>query len=110
MKNIDLEKKFQKKLENLKQPKETISLEALAKAFGRAIRELRMERGLSQENVIQLSGNLDRVTFQRYDAGKQVPKMIMLFYIAMALEVDPGLISNRAFKYYGQEIKKNPGL
>ena len=105
MKNIDLEKKFQKKLENLKQPKKEISSPRLEKAFGKAIRELRLERGLSQENVVQLSGSLDRVTFQRYDAGKQIPKMIMLIYIAAALEVDPGLIVSRAFKYYHEAVK-----
>ncbi len=100
MNDADLEKRFQKKLENLRQPKNEVSVEKLAQAFGRVIRELRLERGLSQENVIQLSGNLERVTFQRYDAGKQVPKTIMLIYIGLALEVDPGDIVSRAFSYY----------
>ena len=98
MKNIDLEKKFQQKLESLKKPKNELSHEAIA--FGKAIRELREERGLSQENVIQLSGNLDRVTFQRYDAGKQIPKILGVIYIALALEVDPGDVVSRAYKYY----------
>lgn len=74
--------------------------EKLERAFGKAIRELRLERGLSQEKLLKLSDHLDRSTFQRYDSGKRVPKVEMIIHIAKALDVTPGYLVDMAYKYY----------
>ena len=83
-----------------------MSKEKLACAFGKAIRELRLERGLSQEKLLRLSDHLDRSTFQRYDAGKRVPKVEMIIHVAKALDVTPGYLVDRACSYYEASMKE----
>ena len=79
-------------------------MEALERAFGKALKQLRTERGLSQNDVLKLAHGLERTTYQKYDAGRRVPKVMSIIKIAEAMEIDPGSIVNLAYKYYKESI------
>ncbi|MDN5204599.1 helix-turn-helix transcriptional regulator [Fulvivirgaceae bacterium BMA10] len=81
-----------------------MAADKLEKAFSKALKEIREEKGLSQNDVVKASGTLlDRNTFQRYDAGRGTPKMKNLFIIAETLGISPGEIVNRAYKHYKED-------
>ena len=78
--------------------------ERLAIAFGKALRELRTKKNLSQGKVV-IAANHDFtiITYQRYDAGKRIPKIPMLIRIARAFKVSPSTILNLALSYYEKD-------
>ncbi|MFF2773335.1 helix-turn-helix domain-containing protein [Streptomyces sp. NPDC058052] len=55
--------------------------------LGRRIRDLRMNRGHTQEVVVEMT-NIDRRTYQRIEAGESDPRYGDLLQIAAALNVD----------------------
>lgn len=64
-------------------------------AFGRAVRELRQEHGLSQEQLALDSG-LDRSYVGGIERGERNPSIGNVFKIAGALDVPPSEIHLRA--------------
>lgn len=76
-----------------------MNIDQLTEAFGKALREIRKEKGMSQNDLIKAS-DLDRTTVQRYDAGKRLPVIKNLVIISEALKVSPAEIVDRAYKYY----------
>lgn len=80
-------------------------MEALEKAFGKALKQLRKERNLSQNDVLKLANGLERTTYQKFDSGRRVPKVISIIKIAEAMDIDPGSIVNLAYKYYKEGLK-----
>jgi transcriptional regulator with XRE-family HTH domain len=56
------------------------------RAVGRCIRELREERGISQERLAEAAG-LARVTVVRFELGTQAARVDHLFLVADALGV-----------------------
>jgi transcriptional regulator with XRE-family HTH domain len=64
-------------------------------AFGRRLRELRQERGLSQEQLAQVAG-LDRTYVSSCEAGRRNATIKTVSRFADALDVDPAeLVSDR---------------
>lgn len=57
--------------------------------FGKRVRELRLERGLSQEKLGQLAG-LDRTYISSLEAGKRNVSLVNIHKLAEALGVEAG--------------------
>ena len=66
---------------------EDISLE-ISVAFGRVLRRLRLERGLSQETVGELA-NLQRKYISLLERADYQPKLETVFRLAAALDCSP---------------------
>ena len=64
-------------------------------AFGRAIREIRTQRGISQEALAHACG-LDRTYLSSVERGARNPTLSSILRIAAALEVDAAEIHTRA--------------
>ena len=77
-------------------------MKSLEQAFGKALKQLRKEKGLSQSDVVKLSG-IERAVFQRYDSGRRVPMVKNIILIAEAMDVSPGTILDLAYKYYKEK-------
>ncbi|WP_426405323.1 helix-turn-helix domain-containing protein [Streptomyces sp. R-07] len=56
------------------------------RVLGRRIRDLRIHRGHTQEDVVEMT-DIDRRTFQRIEAGESDPRYGDLLRIARALDV-----------------------
>jgi transcriptional regulator with XRE-family HTH domain len=64
-------------------------------AFGQAIRELREERGISQE-AFALKSGIDRSHYGGMERGERNPSLTSIIKIANALDVRPSDIHARA--------------
>ena len=64
-------------------------------AYGRALRELRGERGISQEKLAQLAG-LDRTYVSGIERGERNPSLTNLLKLTDTLQVDLGEVAARA--------------
>ena len=61
----------------------------LERAFGLTLRELRIERGWSQEELSQESGVCTRNYVGMLEAGLHVPSLKMLYGFAAVLDMTP---------------------
>lgn len=59
-----------------------------AQAFGVAVRRLRVERGLSQEDAALASG-IDRAYFGHIERGTKSPTLATVWKVAEGLDVRP---------------------
>jgi transcriptional regulator with XRE-family HTH domain len=66
----------------------------LAVAFGKVIREMRLDAGLTQEQL-GLEAGLRRTFVSLLELGQQQPSLTTLFKIAHALGVQPSEIVRR---------------
>jgi transcriptional regulator with XRE-family HTH domain len=67
------------------------------RAFGRAVRRLRQERGMTQaELAVRL--NLGRTSITNLEKGQQSPPLSLLPEIASALGIDPRLLVSEALR------------
>lgn len=57
----------------------------LARAFGAAVRALRMERGIAQESLANLAG-IERSHMGKVERGEHMPTLAIIFKIASALD------------------------
>jgi len=57
--------------------------------FGGKVRQLREERGLSQERLGQIAG-LDRTFVSSIEAGRRNVTLATIIKLAKALDIDPG--------------------
>ncbi|MCY1361121.1 transcriptional regulator, y4mF family [compost metagenome] len=57
----------------------------LARAFGAAVRALRMERGIAQESLANLAG-VERSHMGKVERGEHMPTLAIIFKIAGALD------------------------
>jgi len=64
-------------------------------AFGQAVRELREERGISQE-AFALKSGIDRSHYGGMERGERNPNLTSIIKIATALGVQPSEIHTRA--------------
>lgn len=60
----------------------------IEKAFGQAVRKLRLERNLSQEKLSELSG-LDRSYVSEIERGKKTASIRTVIKLAVGLEISP---------------------
>ena len=58
------------------------------KQFGQRVRELRVERGLSQEKLAEISG-LHRTYISSLELGKRNVSLVNIHALAKALQVTP---------------------
>ncbi len=64
-------------------------------AFGRALRELRLVRGISQERLAHLS-NLDRTYVSGIERGERNPSLTNILKLADALDISLSELANKA--------------
>jgi len=67
-------------------------------AFGKALKVLRVERGLSQVDLAQLA-NFDRTYPSLLERGLRTPTLAMVLRIADALEVHPTVLVEETKKH-----------
>lgn len=65
--------------------------DAIKRAFGDRVREVRLSRGVSQERLALLSG-INRVYMGRIERGKQSVGLVNICKIAEALNVPPATL------------------
>ncbi|MCB0279417.1 MAG: helix-turn-helix transcriptional regulator [Calditrichaeota bacterium] len=66
-------------------------------AFGNLLREMRIERNLSQNKLSELSG-LSRTFIARLESGQRCPTIDSVFLLAKALEVRAGSLLDKIEK------------
>jgi transcriptional regulator with XRE-family HTH domain len=72
-----------------------------AQAFGDALRQLREERGLSQE-AAALACGIDRAYFGKLERADKVPTLTTVWKIADALDTSPSDLLSRAERLLGK--------
>lgn len=61
----------------------------ILKLLGKRIKEIRLEKGLSQVDLVgKMEGNIDATNISRIEAGRTNPTIITLHRIAQALDVN----------------------
>ena len=70
---------------------------SIAKQFGEVLAALRVERGLSQEELASEAG-LHRTFISLMELGKRQPTLTTVFELAAALGVRPSLLIRRTEK------------
>ncbi len=61
----------------------------ILKLVGSRIKELRLQKGLSQVELVgKMEGNIDATNISRIEAGRTNPTLLTLFRIATALEIN----------------------
>ena len=70
--------------------------DSILRRFGSTLRELRTERGISQERLAELAG-LDRNYIGQIERAERNPAVVNIVRIAKALKVPPAELF-RAFK------------
>jgi transcriptional regulator with XRE-family HTH domain len=77
-------------------PKGTKTFDPIpAVAFGKAIKEFRRERGISQEKLSEMA-QIERSHMGKIERGEHLPNFALIIRLAKALSVRPGLIVDRA--------------
>ena len=67
----------------------------MIKPFGETLRRLRMEKGLSQQQLADRL-HVERSSFANWEAGRRLPDAAMISQIAKALGVDPAVLLSAA--------------
>lgn len=58
------------------------------KLVGSRIKELRLQKGLSQVELVgKMEGNIDATNISRIEAGRTNPTLLTLYRISLALEI-----------------------
>lgn len=63
----------------------------MLKPFGETLRRLRIEKGLSQQQLANML-HVERSSFSNWEAGRRLPDTAMIFQIATALAMDSLLV------------------
>lgn len=66
-------------------------------AFGKILKSLRIEKGITQEKLAELS-NLDVTFISKMENGKLQPSLTTIFSVAKALGVQPSYLIERIEK------------
>jgi transcriptional regulator with XRE-family HTH domain len=85
-----------------KKPLDTRDDPALRKAFGEALRELRLSRKISQEDLAA-EANLNRSFLSGLEAGKHEPGLLTLWRLKRALNVSLSQFARAIEKHYPDE-------
>jgi len=73
----------------------------LEAAFGNVVKQLRTEKGLSQEKLSFESG-LDRSYISQLECGLRQPSLVTIFQLAKALQISPAHIIGTVESLYNQ--------
>jgi transcriptional regulator with XRE-family HTH domain len=68
-----------------------------AAAFGQVVREIRLEAGISQEDLAYRS-NLERAHVGRIERGENQPTLWVILKLAEGLKVPPGVLVNQTME------------
>lgn len=68
---------------------------APALAFGAAVKERRLELGISQEELAN-SAHVERSHMGKIERGEHLPNLVLILRLAKALSLPPGLLVDRA--------------
>ena len=68
-------------------------------AFGRVLRQLRREKGMSQERLASL-GDFDRTYPSLLERGRRTPTLTVIIRIADVLDVSATELTRRAYEEY----------
>jgi transcriptional regulator with XRE-family HTH domain len=66
-----------------------------ARAFGQAVKEARLIRGLTQERLAEL-GDFDRTYPSLLERGRRAPTFFIILQLAAALRMSPAVLFNDA--------------
>lgn len=78
---------MQKRTVQRGRPPGTTTFEAVpALAFGKAVRAVRMERGIAQEELAALAG-IERSHMGKIERGEHMPTLALILKVALALRV-----------------------
>jgi transcriptional regulator with XRE-family HTH domain len=66
----------------------------VAIAFGRVLREVRLQKGLSQDRLASLC-DFDRTYPSLLERGLRSPTLAMIFRLSQALDINPSLLVTR---------------
>mgnify|MGYP000188352887 CR=1 FL=1 len=72
----------------------------LVEAFGQILKQLRKEKGFSQEKLAELC-DLDRTYISMLERGKRQPTLTTIYVIGKVLDVYPPLLIDTAIKKKG---------
>lgn len=83
----------------------------VATTFGSVVRELRRQKGLSQEELAK-RGDFDRTYTSLLERGLRTPTLTVIYDLALALEVHPATLVHMGFdEYVGSfHVAPNKGL
>jgi transcriptional regulator with XRE-family HTH domain len=68
----------------------------VAIAFGRVLREIRQQKGISQDNLASLC-DFDRTYPSLLERGLRSPSLAMVFRLSVALDVNPSSLVRRTY-------------
>lgn len=71
---------------------------APALAFGAAVRERRLEQGLSQEDLSSMA-QVERSHMGKIERGEHLPNLVLILRLAEALEIAPGKLVDRSVEF-----------
>lgn len=71
----------------------------IRKAVGLALRELRLERNISQEKLAELGG-LDRSYVSEIENGDKTASVVTIFKVAIALDLKPSEFLQEVENYF----------
>ncbi len=74
---------------------------APALAFGGAVKERRLELGLSQEELAGFA-QVERSHMGKIERGEHLPNLVLILRLAKALSVKPGFLVDRAVELLSQ--------
>lgn len=74
---------------------------APALAFGAAVRERRLEQGLSQEDLSSFA-QVERSHMGKIERGEHLPNLVLILRLAEALEISPGNLVDRSVELIGK--------
>lgn len=67
----------------------------LLRLLGKRIKELRLERGMSQVDLVaKMQGNIDTTNISRIEAGRTNPTIYSLYRLSEALEISMSELVN----------------
>lgn len=69
----------------------------IEEAFGKVLKDMRLEKSMSQEELAYLSG-LDRTFISMLERGIRQPSLTTFFDLSSALEVQPNQLINQVEK------------
>lgn len=71
----------------------------IRKALGQTVRQLRLDRNISQEKLAEL-GSLDRSYISEIENGDKTASIVTIYKLSMALEVKPSQLIEEMEKHF----------